>query len=59
MILYADGSEFYHLRNSLVSDMQDIDDFIRQSLRSANFAIAVGDTLNKFGQSLRSAYKIA
>ena len=46
-------------RNSHVSDMLDIDDFIRQSLRSAKFAIAVGDTQNEFRQSLRSAYKIA
>ena len=46
-------------QNSLVSDMLDIDDFIRQSLRSAKFAIAVGDTQNEFRQSMRSAYKIA
>ena len=44
---------------SLVSDMLDIDNFVRQSLRSAQLAIAVGDILNKFLQSLPSAYKIA
>ena len=44
--------------NRSSSDILDIDDFIRQSLRSAKFAIAVGDTLNEFRQSLRSAYKI-
>ena len=58
-ILYVDRSEFYRLRNSLVSDMLDIDDFMRQSLRSAKFSIVVGGTLNEFRQSLRSAYKIA
>ena len=34
--------------------MLDIDDFIRQSLRSAKFAIAEGETLKEFRQSLRS-----
>ena len=39
--------------------MLDIDaDFIRQSLRSAKFAIAVGETLKEFRQSQRSVVSV-